>query len=438
MTTTEAPARPEAEHQAPDTSADHHLRAGAQLVGTSITAGTVALLCAWLLGIAVPALLFVVAGYLYALFLLPPAAAVGGVAGGAALVVCRALGADRRVERLVVPTAAALLSIPALLTLRAVLGAETLGDWWPWVAGAALAAAFAHWRLLRHPLDDWRPVLVRLLFGLGLALGSLGLLLLLFAGFWSSLLGDGQVRGLPGYVVVLGIAGVLGLAALCVSLGPFPTRTAAALAWSGMALLSASIVAVMLGVVVQSARPAPEPPAAQPPAVVDPEPGSSDPDPDRPGAGTGFPGEEPRVEAPVPSLDEGRAQFAALAEATVAAAGPEAMWRDDPAAVVREVDCGDGTTRLRIDAQFAMGVVTDTTTDEHDREVTERNLAAADRIVLAWAALGLGTPEVIHGEPILGGAELGAVDVAKVDFAFGVAQPRIEGRCLPDSASLVA
>ncbi len=428
MTTREAPARPEAAPEAPEASADHHLRAGAQLVGTSITAGTVVLLGAWLLGIAVPALLFVVAGYLYALFLLPLVAAVGGVAGGAALVVCRALGAERRMERLVVPAAAALLSIPALLALRAVLGAATLGDWWPWVAAAALAAAFAHWRLLRHPLDDWRPVLVRLLFGLGLALGSLGLLLLLSAGFWSSLLGDGQVRGLPGYVAVLGVAGVLGLAALCVSLGPFPTRTAAALAWSGMALLSASIVAVMLGVVVQSARSDPVAPAAQQPAVVDPEPGSSDPDPD---AGTGFPGEEPRAEVPVPSLDEGRAQFAALAAATVEAAGPDAIWRDDPAAVVREVDCGDGTTRLSIDAEFAMGVVTDTTTDEHDREVTERNLAAADRIVLAWAGLGLGTPEVIHGEPILGGAELGAVDVAKVDFAFGVAQPRIEGRCLP-------
>ena len=95
---------------------------------------------------------------------------------------------------------------------------------------------------------------------------------------------------------------------------------------------------------------------------------------------------------------------------------------------MREVDCGDGTTRLRIDAQFAMGVVTDTTTDEHDRERSpSANLAAADRIVLAWAALGLGTPEAIHGEPILGGAELGAVDVAKVDFAFGGRQAAHRG-----------
>jgi hypothetical protein len=37
---------------------------------------------------------------------------------------------------------------------------------------------------------------------------------------------------------------------------------------------------------------------------------------------------------------------------------------------------------------------------------------------------------VLHGEPILGGAAMSAVDFATVDFAFGVAQPRIEGRCL--------
>jgi hypothetical protein len=402
-----------------DVSADRHLRAGAQLVGTSITAGTVALLGAWLLVLAVPALLFAFAGVFHVLFLLPPAAAAGGVAGGAALVVCRALGVDRRAERFVVPISGALLSVPPLLSLRAVLGATTLGDWWPWVPAAALAAAFAHWRLLRHPLDDWRPVLVRLLFGLGLALGSLGLLLLLSAGFWSGLLGTGEVRGLPAYVAVLGVAGVLGLAALCVSLGPFRNRTTAALTWSGMALLSASIVAVFLGVVVQSARPEPEPPAAPPPTVVDPD------------AGTGLPGEEPRVDVPAPNLAEGRAQFASLAAATVEAAGPDAIWRDDPGAAVREVDCGDGRTMLRIDAEFAMGVVTDTTTDEQDRAVTEANLAAADRIVLAWADLGLGTPEVMHGEPILGGAAMGAVEFANVDFAFGVAQPRIEGRCLP-------
>jgi len=37
----------------------------------------------------------------------------------------------------------------------------------------------------------------------------------------------------------------------------------------------------------------------------------------------------------------------------------------------------------------------------------------------------------MHGEPILGGAEIGSVEFAKVDFEHGVAEPRIEGRCLP-------
>ena len=110
--------------------------------------------------------------------------------------------------------------------------------------------------------------------------------------------------------------------------------------------------------------------------------------------------------------------------------GPRGHLARRAGAVVREVDCGDGRTMLRIDAEFAMGLVTDTTTDEQDRAVTEAILAVADRIVLAWAGAGLGTPEVILGEPILGGAEVGSVEFAKVDFAFGVAQPRIEGRCL--------
>jgi hypothetical protein len=132
----------------------------------------------------------------------------------------------------------------------------------------------------------------------------------------------------------------------------------------------------------------------------------------------------------MPSIEEGRRQFAALVAATVGAAGSDAIWRDTPAVPVLEEACVGGI-RFRIDAELAMGVITDTTTDEQDREVTEQNLAAADRIVRAWAALGLGTAEVIHGEPIMGGAVFAAVDHAKVDFAFGVAQPRVEGRCLP-------
>ena len=133
-------------------------------------------------------------------------------------------------------------------------------------------------------------MLVRLLFGLGLALGSLAVLLLLFAGFWSSLLGDGAGSRPSRYVVVLAIAGVLGLTALCVSLGPFPTRAAAALTWSGMALLSASIVAVMLSMIFNRHGPTlSRPPRGRLPWWIPRPVGRIPPRT----AGTGFPGEGP-------------------------------------------------------------------------------------------------------------------------------------------------
>ncbi len=44
-------------------------------------------------------------------------------------------------------------------------------------------------------------------------------------------------------------------------------------------------------------------------------------------------------------------QFAALAAATLEAVGPGAIWRDQPGAVVREVDRGDGRMMLRIDTE---------------------------------------------------------------------------------------
>ncbi len=253
---------------------------------------------------------------------LPPAAAAGGVAGGAALGACRALGWTVGRERVVVPIVAGVLSLPPLFALAAVFGARALDLWWLWVLTAVGASWTAHRRLLRHPLDDWRPVLVRLLFSLGLALGALAGLLVVYVGFWSSWSGGSpaEARPMPWLIGLLGVAGMLGLAALVVSVGPFRTRTAAALTWAGFGLLAASLVAVMLGVVVQSAwsdaaeqaqeqvvEPVPPPPVVEP--------------------GTGYPGEEPRNEAPAPNLEEGRAQFAALAVATVEAAGPGAIWR---------------------------------------------------------------------------------------------------------------
>ena len=417
-----APAPPELRvSAAPESSSVRILRAGAQLAGTAILAGSIVTVLGWIIGLAIPLVFILVASYW---MFVPPAAAVGGVMGGAALAVCRALGGGVRIERLVVPIAGALGSIPALLALAATIGDGLLGVWWLWVGVAALAAAFAHVRVLRHPLQEWRPVLVRLLFGLGLAIATVTVMVWGLAHFWASVFStEPSAIAVFAPLVGLAVAGAIGLAALVISLGPFPSRTAAGLTWTGIGLLAATIAAVMLGVMLQSSMPATD----AGPIAIEPTASSDD------GAGFVPTTDEPREPMPEdvapPSLEEGRAQFAAFAAATVEAAGPDATWSSDP--VVQEFPCDGGGTMLLIDAEFTMGEITDTTTDEHDRAVTEANLAAADRIVLAWSAAGLGTPEVLHGEPILGGADVSAVDWAKVDFAFGVAQPRIEGRCLP-------
>ncbi|MGW4930932.1 hypothetical protein ACWEOH_17485 [Agromyces sp. NPDC004153] len=385
------------------------LRAAAQLAGTAILAGGIATVIGSVLILVAPVLfLFVVPWPL-----VPLASVSGGVAGGAGLAVARALGWSTAAERLVVPVSAAIGSIPVLWSVF-VLGRATSPWLWPvWVVAAVVVAACGHQRTLRHPLDEWRPVLVRLLVGISLTIGVSALFVLPF-GAW-------REGGLPTF---LALGGVLALSGILVSLGPFRSRIAAGLAWAGFTLLVASIVAVMVGVTLQAQFAAREA-APSPPTVWGDEGADWDPT-------TDLPPEPAANDLQLPTLEEGRAQFATLAAATVDAAGPDARWRDQPGAVVREVDCGDGATALRIDAEFAMGDITDTTTDEQDRAVTEANLAAADRIVLAWSAAGLGTPEVLHGEPILGGAAMSAVDFAKVDFAFGVAQPRIEGRCLPN------
>lgn len=410
--------------ESPDPPEHRILRAAAQLAGTAILIGGIATVACWILGLGVPILFFVVGSYW---MLVPPASAVGGIAGGAAVGVSRALGCGVLVERIAVPIAAAAASAPTLLALDAVLGDGLLGVWWLWVAIATAAAAIAHLRVLRHPASEWRSVLVRLLFGLGLAIATLTVMTWGLAHFWAAFF---DVEPIPfvhvGPAIGLTIAGVLGLVALLISLGPFASRTTAALAWSGVVLLTASIVAVILGVALQSGfRDQTQPPSSPLPTAWARDAADWDPT-------TDLPRDPAAAEVPPPTLDEGRTQFAALAATTVAAAGPDAAWRDDPAALLQEFPC-DGGTMLRIEAEFAMGEITDTTTDEHDRAVTEANLATADRIVLAWSGLGLGTPEVIHGEPILGGADMSAVDWAKVEFAFGVAQPHVEGRCLPVS-----
>ncbi|WP_395242817.1 hypothetical protein ACGGZK_11615 [Agromyces sp. MMS24-K17] len=137
---------------------------------------------------------------------------------------------------------------------------------------------------------------------------------------------------------------------------------------------------------------------------------------------------EPALSAP--GLEEGRRQFALLADLAVQAVGSDARWRDDPPMTVVETPC-DGGTMLAIDAEFAMGEISDTSSDESDRAVVDANVAAQARIAAAWEAAGLGGPERIHGEDLFGGsAGFDAVDSARLAFDWGVAQPRVIGRCL--------
>jgi hypothetical protein len=412
MTITERPADPSSIGVRSD--ADRNLRSAADLVARSISIGALLAGAAFLLGLAFPVLLFI--GPLWLVLL--PAAAAGGVGSAALLVIARALGWRVHAERTAVLLGATVLAAPMLFTFAVVFGPSVGVSWWVWLPAAVLIPLFAYRGVLRDPFDTWRPVLVRLFFGLGLALGALGFMLFAFIGAWSAWGSDDGSRTLASLVTIL-IAGALGLGALLVSVGPFANAAARAAAWGGAILAVACVVALMLGLALRSTPNEPEagpmPEAPVPEVWSDPE--------------TGHSGDQPRPDVPEPTVEEAREQFAALADATAEAAGVDAIWRDSPAVPVLEEAC-EGGIRLRIDAELAMGVITDTTTDEHDRAVTEQNLAAADRIVHSWAALGLGTAEIIHGEPILGGAALAAVDHAKVDFAFGVAQPRVEGRCL--------
>ena len=226
---------------------------------------------------------------------------------------------------------------------------------------------------------------------------------------------------MPWLIGLLGVAGMLGLAALVVSVGPFRTRTAAALTWAGFGLLAASLVAVMLGVVVQSAWSDAAEQAQEP--VVDPVPPPPIVEP-----GTGYPARSRAMRHRRRTSRRG-ACSSLRSPSRPWRPRPGAIWRDEPGAVVREVDCGDGRTMLRIDAEFAMGLVTDTTTDEQDRAVTEANLAAADRIVLAWAEAGLGTPEVITASRSWAAPRAGPSSSRRSTSRRGRA-PRIEGRCL--------
>ncbi|MCM3656319.1 hypothetical protein M3147_03545 [Agromyces mediolanus] len=191
-----------------------------------------------------------------------------------------------------------------------------------------------------------------------------------------------------------GIAAIAALVVAAIALGTATWTALAPQPTRGAGLAGTSLVS-----------PEPAPPA--PPAIPDPY--------------------------PVADLDTVRAQFAELAELAVAEVGEvgdAAVWRDATPLQIDEEACGGGGIRLRIAGEYALGTITDTTSDEHDRDVIDRNVEAADRIADAWHEAGLGTPERLHDEPRLGGGSVVEVESAGVDFEFGVAQPFVTSRCL--------
>jgi hypothetical protein len=131
--------------------------------------------------------------------------------------------------------------VPVLLSVSAIRWGLPPWTWAAWLVVAVAAALYGHRRTMRHPLDEWRPVLVRLLVGVGLIIGVSAFFVVPFGRSW-----DGA---LPTF---LAIGGAVLLSGILISLGPFRSRTVAGVAWAGFVLLVTSVVAVMLGVSLQS------------------------------------------------------------------------------------------------------------------------------------------------------------------------------------------
>ncbi|THG31817.1 hypothetical protein [Naasia lichenicola] len=159
----------------------------------------------------------------------------------------------------------------------------------------------------------------------------------------------------------------------------------------------------------------------------------------------GYPGESAPVGGVLPpstdvpttlfTPDEARAAMQATADAAVQAAGPTAVWTYPDGAtgpIVEEFECADGAgVGFRLpQATFTTGIITDTTSDESDREVIADNVAAAQRIVAAWNAMGWGTPEYIHGEPALGGGVSKPAASIGIGYTFGVVHLRSDPYCI--------
>jgi hypothetical protein len=106
-------------------------------------------------------------------------------------------------------------------------------------------------------------------------------------------------------------------------------------------------------------------------------------------------------------------------------------WTTTPALSPDELDCDSGVLYDLPTAGFRTGIITDTSTDEHDREVTEGNLAAAERIAAAWSELGYTRDDAMGGGIMFGGSPERAVERLEIRFSFGHVMLLGRGLCVP-------
>ncbi|WP_157509525.1 hypothetical protein [Glaciibacter superstes] len=195
--------------------------------------------------------------------------------------------------------------------------------------------------------------------------------------------------------------------------------TLALTVWSGGSLVSATVTGAARLAHLDSL-----PPYETGPVAPDPTPGE--------GAVV-----VPTPEAPSTLLTEAglRAGMEALLDTAVDAAGPAADWNaglGPESLTLSPVACldGAGVSYPFPEATFATGVITDTSTDEHDREVTDRNVAASERIVAAWERLGYNEDSGLGGNLDLGAPEGAPALSLHVRYSFGFVTLTAESRCV--------
>jgi hypothetical protein len=166
-------------------------------------------------------------------------------------------------------------------------------------------------------------------------------------------------------------------------------------------------------------------------------------------------GVSPEIERDVPltqlSASEVTAGMQTLLDVAVSAAGPSAVWKvsngdgtyrelggattEVAPAVTSEVcsaGAAAGLSDVFPDVNFTTGVITDTSTDEHDREVTASNVAAAKRILAAWEALGYRRDSGLGGNIDLGGAVDQPAMSLHIRYSFGLVTLVRVSQCLPE------